>query len=99
MPLARLPLSDAERGRVRARLAGRLTADDEIRVAIATERSQLMNRRRAEEVLAELVDDARRADRPRRPTRPTRASKERRRAAKQPRSRIKADRSRRPDPD
>jgi ribosome-associated protein len=99
MPLASLPLSDAERGRVRARLAGRMTGDDEIRVAIATERSQLMNRRRAEEVLAELVDDARRADRPRRPTRPTRASKRRRRAAKERRSGIKADRARRPETD
>ena len=51
MPVAALPLTDAERSRVRARLGGRVTADDEIRVAIATERSQLMNRRRAEEVL------------------------------------------------
>ena len=99
VPLTRLPLSEAERARVRARLGGRMTAEDEIRVAIGTERSQLMNRRRAEEVLAELVDDARRADRPRRPTRPTRASKERRRAEKKHRSRIKADRARRPEPD
>lgn len=99
VPVEALPLSDAEQERVRARLAGRMTADDEIRVAIATERSQLSNRRRAEEVLAALVDDARRGDRPRRPTRPTRASKARRRVAKERRSQLKADRARRPEAD
>lgn len=99
MPVAALPLSDAERSRVRARLGGRITADDEIRVAIATERSQLLNRRRAEEVLVDLVSGARRADPPRRPTRPTRASAERRRRAKARRSQLKSQRGRPPEPD
>lgn len=94
VPVAALPLSGAERDRVRSRLGGRITADDEIRVAIGTERSQLLNRRRAEEVIVGLVDEARRAAPPRRPTRPSRASIGRQRAEKERRARLKAQRSR-----
>jgi len=99
MPVAALPLTGAERARVRARLGGRITAGDEIRVAIATERSQLLNRRRAEQVLVDLVTRASRADPPRRPTRPTRASAERRRRAKAQRSQLKSQRGRPPELD
>ncbi len=99
VPVEALPLSNAERERVRAKLGGRITASDEVRVAIGTERSQLLNRRRAEDVIVELVLDASRTERPRRPTKPTSAAVARRRAAKQKRSRLKADRSRPVDPD
>lgn len=94
-----MPFTEAERARVREKLGGRITADDELRVAIGTERSQLLNRQRAEDVIVHLVLDASRAERPRRPTRPTRSSVERRLAAKDKRSRLKAQRSRRVDPD
>lgn len=99
VPVSALPCTEAERARVRGKLGGRITADDELRVAIGTERSQLLNRQRAEDVIVRLVLDASRAERPRRPTRPTRSSVERRLAAKDKRSRLKAQRSRRVDPD
>lgn len=99
VPISALPLTDAERARVRAKLGGRITADDEVRVAIGTERSQLLNRQRSEDVIVQLVLDATRPERPRRPTRPTRASVERRLAAKDKRSRLKSQRSRPVDPD
>jgi ribosome-associated protein len=99
VPLSELPLSGAELARVRGKLGGRITAGDELRVAIGSERSQLLNRQRAEDLLVQLVVDASRAERPRRPTRPTRASVERRRADKERRSQLKSGRSRRVEPD
>jgi len=92
--LASLPLSGAERERVRERLRGRITSADEILVVIGTERSQLENRRRAEEVLVGEIDRARRARPARRPTRPSRASVARQRRAKEHRARRKRARAR-----
>lgn len=99
MPIADLPLTPVEQDRLRAALGGRITSDDAIRVAIATERSQLMNRRRAEEVLLALVLRHRRAPRDRRATRPTAASRVRRREQKARRSEVKRSRGRPADPD
>lgn len=77
-----------------ATLAGRRLTDDGIIVLQAQAgRSQELNRRIARARLFELIRRAAEAPKPRRPTRPTLASKQRRRAAKEHRSGIKAGRS------
>ena len=79
LPIAALTaLSDAERARIRRRLANRINKDDEIILHAEEERSQLLNRRRAMADLEELIDRARIPDKPRRPTKPTKASQRRR---------------------
>lgn len=81
-------LTPAQRRRVTERLGPivRVTAEDE--------RSQIRNRRLAEERLVDRLAAALRVERPRRATRPTRGSQERRLQAKRRRSGIKADRRR-----
>lgn len=86
-------LTDVQRDRVLARLAGRLTGppdDPAIVVRAAESRSQWQNRRAARLRLAELI---RRAllppPRTRRRTRPTRGSVERRLADKRRRAQVK----------
>ena len=76
--------------RQRARLLEKLGVA--LRIVVTDERSQVRNRQLALERLAERLDEALRADRPRRPTLPTQASRERRLRAKQLRSTRKLDR-------
>ncbi len=79
LPIAALSaLSDAERARIRRRLANRINKDDEIILHAEEERSQLLNRRRAMADLEALINRARIPDKPRRPTKPTKASQRRR---------------------
>lgn len=67
--------------------------DGVLRVVAERERSQYLNRRAAEQRLAELLRDATAPPpRPRRPTRPTKASVERRLASKKRRSETKRGR-------
>ena len=76
------------------KLAGaRLTQDGVIVILAQSERSQKRNREEALARLVALIRKAATPPKPRRPTRPTRASKERRLAAKQRHSRLKAGRS------
>jgi ribosome-associated protein len=82
-------LSEEQRARVRARLAARINADDEIIVQVSEERQQLANRKAAVERLAELVERALRVPRRRRPTRPSAASKRRRLEEKKRRGEVK----------
>jgi ribosome-associated protein len=63
-----------------------------VRVVASDERSQARNRQLALERLAQRLDEALRAERPRRPTVPTQASQERRLRAKQLRSARKQER-------
>ena len=88
-----LPLDDAQKSRVRERLAGRINREGVLRVTSQSERSQLGNRDRALARLGELLDDAIAEERPRRKTRPSRASKEARLEAKKRRSQTKRLRS------
>jgi len=76
--------------RQRARLLDKLGVA--LRIVVTDERSQARNRQLALERLAERLDEALRADRPRRPTLPTQASRERRLRAKQLRSARKVER-------
>jgi ribosome-associated protein len=88
-----LPLDDAQKERVRARLAGRINRDGVLRVTSQAERSQLANRDRALARLEELLDDALTEEKPRKKTRPSRASKRARLEAKKRRSETKRLRS------
>lgn len=91
-------LSGEERHRVAARLAARLDSAGIIRLVSSETRSQLQNRERARERLADLVRAALQPRKVRRPTKPTKSSKERRLTEKKQRSKQKSER-RRPDLD
>jgi ribosome-associated protein len=85
-------LDDAQKDRVRKKLAARIDAEGMVRVVAGNRRSQLQNRAAAEERLATLVRDAMHVPKRRRATAPTRASKEKRLESKKLRSRKKANR-------
>lgn len=87
-------LSEAERDRVRSRLAGRLTMEGELVVYAQDERSQVLNRAAALARLEALIVKAAHRPKERRPTAPTRASRERRLAGKKARSEVKRARGR-----
>ena len=91
-------LSDAERDRLRAKLAHRLVEGRELVIQAQSERSQLLNRGLAVERAVATIERAVRRDRPRRPTRPTTASRERRLTAKHRSARNK-ERRRGPSPE
>ena len=88
-----LPLDDAQKQRVREKLAGRINKDGVLRVTSQAERSQLANRDRALARLEELLDHALAEEKPRKKTRPSRASKRARLEAKKRRSETKRLRS------
>jgi ribosome-associated protein len=90
-------LSEAQRARLLARLAARLTREGEIVVHASDERSRARNRALARERLAALVCAALAVRRPRRPTAPTAGSRARRLALKRRRAARKRERSARRD--
>ena len=92
--LEALPLDDAQRERVRKKLAGRINSEGTIRVTSQAERSQLANRDRALARLEELLRDALTPEKPRKKTRASKASKERRIQEKKKRAETKRLRSR-----
>lgn len=71
-------LSDAQKARVRRRLATRIGKDGRLRMVAQRARTQAANRAAAEGKLVELLQAALHVPRSRRPTRPTRASQKRR---------------------
>ncbi|MBU0639691.1 MAG: aminoacyl-tRNA hydrolase [Planctomycetes bacterium] len=81
-----------QRGRLRRKLATRLSRDGRLRVVSQRERTQAANRRLAEERLGELLAEALQRRRPRRPTRPTAAARERRLRAKRQQAERKRQR-------
>jgi ribosome-associated protein len=83
-------LTPAQRSRVAAKLGPRVTAVSQ------DARSQLRNRERALERLAEKLAGALKVERPRRPTKPTKASRERRLDSKRRQSQRKQERRRPP---
>ena len=91
-------LSQAQKERLRRRLATRVNKQGVLRVASQRHRTQAANRRAATERFVELVDAALRRRRRRRPTRPTVASRAKRLEHKRRRGRLKA-RRRRPTAD
>ena len=89
-------LSQADKARVRAKLANRIDQSGVLTVRCDTHRSQLRNRELARERLAALLSDALRRERRRVATRPTRGSVERRLESKRETSQRKKLR-RKPD--
>jgi len=85
-------VSEEQRGRLREKLASRLTTEGSIRVVASDMRSQSRNRELAEERLADLVRRALVIPRKRRATKPTRAAKEARLDSKKRHSTKKRDR-------
>jgi ribosome-associated protein len=85
-------VSEAQRARLRRRLASRLTRADELVVHAGGARSRARNRERARERLAELVREGLAVRRARRPTRPSGASRERRLEGKRRRASVKSTR-------
>jgi len=87
-------LSPGQRERLLERLSSRLT-DGSITVSAAEQRSQLLNRRSAQEKLGQIIAAALAPDPPkRRATKPTKGSQRRRLEAKIQRSQTKAQRRR-----
>lgn len=84
-----LPLSDEQRARVRASLAGRINRAGALRVTAQAERSQLANRDRALARMEELLRDALEEREPRKRTRVPKAQKQRRVEDKKRRSETK----------
>src|SRR5436190_19794617 len=85
-------LDDAQRSRLRDKLASRLTSDGSIRVVASDMRSQSRNRDLAEERLVDLVRRALIVPKKRRATKPTRASQEARLESKKRHSTKKSER-------
>jgi ribosome-associated protein len=85
-------LDDAQRSRLREKLASRMTSDGSIRVVASDMRSQTRNRELAEERLADVVRRALVIPKKRRPTKPSKASKEARLESKKRHSTKKAER-------
>ena len=91
--LAALPLDDAQRERVRGKLAGRINREGTLRVTSQAERSQLANRDRALARLEELLREALEPEKPRKKTRVSKAAKQRRIDEKKRRGETKRLRS------
>jgi ribosome-associated protein len=92
-------LSEEQRQRLLARLAGRLDRSGRLRVVEGGSRSQLRNREAATERLARLVAEALRIPKARTRTRPSRAAKAARLEAKRRRAAVKRERRRPPGDD
>jgi ribosome-associated protein len=86
-------LSDAQKERLRAALAGRTNKEGVLRITRSRHRTQPANRRDALEAFASLIAKSLRPQRPRKKTQPGRAARERRLAEKARRSRQKQERA------
>ncbi len=95
LPLAALSFLDADaRSRVRAHLAGRITAEGDLVVAVQDTREQSRNREIALARMAELIASAAKPPRPRRKTAPSAGAREKRLASKKKRAAAKKMRGR-----
>jgi len=90
-------VTEEQRERLRAKLAPRLDSGGMVRVVASDRRSQLQDRREAEERLVALVKHALHVPKRRRPTKPTRAAKEKRLLLKRRISEKKRERRSEPD--
>lgn len=90
-------LDDAQRARLRSRLASRLDSRGRLRLVAQAERSQLRNREAVVTRFVEIVGRALAVPKRRKATRPPRAAKEARLQAKKHRGAIKRERRHRDD--
>ena len=86
-------LNDSEKARVMSSLAGRINSSGELIVISQSERTQLMNKRKAVERFYKLLASALTVKEDRKPTKPTRASKNTRLDDKKKHSGLKKLRS------
>jgi len=86
-------LSDAQKERLRTKLASRLSGGAILRVSSQRTRSQISNREDALTKLGTLLRKALEQDKARRKTRPTRVSREKRLEEKKRRSEVKQGRA------
>lgn len=82
-------LSDAQRNRIREKLANRINTDDELVIQVQEEREQRRNREIAVRRLTNLIRHAMKRPKPRKPTKPSRGARERRLNEKRRRSETK----------
>jgi ribosome-associated protein len=94
-----LPLTPEQRALVRERLQNRITRSGELRVEASAERSQLRNRRTAEQRLVGLLDAALTVDPERTATRRSRGVRARERSHRQQAQARRASRRWTPDDD
>lgn len=92
--LIALPLDEAQRERVRVKLAGRINKEGTLRVTSQAERSQLANRDRALARMEELLRETLEPEKPRKKTRVSRAAKRKRLEEKKRRGETKRLRGR-----
>lgn len=85
-------INEWDKGRIRRRLASRLSRDGRLRVSASRERTQARNRAAAEDRLVELLDAALARRKPRTATRPTGSSVHRRLTDKKRQGHRKRDR-------
>jgi ribosome-associated protein len=90
--VADLPLDAEQRTLLEQRLANRITGSGELRVEASASRSQLRNRRTAEQRLVELVDEAIMPETERTATRPSRRARARARDERERAQRRAAER-------
>jgi ribosome-associated protein len=84
--------TDAQRARIRDKLANRINAAGELLITEGGSRSQHQNREAVVERLETLLAEALHVPKPRRKTKPTRASREKRLQSKRRRSELKKTR-------
>jgi ribosome-associated protein len=82
-------LTDAQRARIREKLANRINAAGELLLAEGGSRSQHQNREEVVQRFRELLAEALHVPKPRRRTRPPRASREKRLRQKKQRAEVK----------
>lgn len=87
--IGELPLSEAQKRRVRALAGSRVTKEDELIIEASEHRTQSQNRRACLARLREMIVACLTPPKPRVATRPTRGSKERRIEAKKQRGQTK----------
>lgn len=93
IPVENIPeIGEDELLRLKEKLGNRLTNENELLIQASEERTQLKNRKRAEERAADLILEAVRPIKKRKPTKPSKAAKERRIEKKKKRSRLKKNR-------
>jgi ribosome-associated protein len=82
-------LSETEKMKILALLKKRVNSEGELIVTSRSERTQLMNKKKAEEKFFKILASALTEKRRRKPTEPTKASREKRIESKKKRSKIK----------
>jgi ribosome-associated protein len=82
-------LTEAQRRRIRSKLANRVSQEGLLQLSDASTRSQHRNREAVTDRFRDLLEEALTVAKPRKKTKPTRASRERRLQSKKQRSEVK----------